>query len=177
MPASAPGLVEAAKAQVQDATSQAQAVADQAKTTAKATAAADQAQAAQAQATAAAQDAQANAQAAAEKTTADATAASAASSNRVAALHSKFTQDLNFKGFRGKFGSDELFAQGIDAVVGPLDPQVREACDDIAYRLPTASVMKADESDMDGSSPAPCTTSTAWVRVPRASLRPGMPAT
>ena len=104
-------------------------------------------------------------------------AASAASSNTVAALHSKFTQDLNFKGFRGKFGSDELFAQGIDAVVGPLDPQVREACDDIAYRLPTASVMKADESDMDGSSPAPCTTSTAWVRVPRASLRPGMPAT
>lgn len=65
---------------------------------AKTTAAADQAQASQAQATAAAHDAQANAQAATEKTTAEATAAStAASSNRVAELHSKSTQDLNFK--------------------------------------------------------------------------------
>ena len=41
----------------------------------------------------------------------------------VSALHSKFTQDPNFKGVRGKFAADELFAAGIDGIVGPLDVQ------------------------------------------------------
>jgi hypothetical protein len=45
-------------------------------------------------------------------------------SNEVSELHSKFTQDPNFKGIRGKFGADELFAAGIDAIVGPMDVQV-----------------------------------------------------
>jgi len=49
------------------------------------------------------------------------------SSSLVSALHSKFTQDPNFKGFRGKFGTDELFAAGIDAVVGPMDVQYLRA--------------------------------------------------
>jgi hypothetical protein len=38
-------------------------------------------------------------------------------------LHSKFTQDPNFQGVRGKFAADELFAAGIDGIVGPLDVQ------------------------------------------------------
>ena len=42
-------------------------------------------------------------------------------SNEVSELHSKFTQDPNFKGIRGKFGADKLFAAGIDAIVGPMD--------------------------------------------------------
>jgi hypothetical protein len=42
-------------------------------------------------------------------------------SSDVSALHSKFTQDPNFKGVRGKFGTDKLFAAGIEAIVGPLD--------------------------------------------------------
>ena len=41
----------------------------------------------------------------------------------VSALHSKFAQDPNFTGFLGKFGNDELFAAGIEAVVGPMDAQ------------------------------------------------------
>ena len=45
------------------------------------------------------------------------------STTDVSALHSKFDQDPNFKGIRGKFGSDSLFAAGIDAVVGPMDAQ------------------------------------------------------
>ena len=45
------------------------------------------------------------------------------STSEVSALHSKFTQDPNFKGVRGKFGADELFAAGIDAIVGPMDVQ------------------------------------------------------
>jgi hypothetical protein len=45
------------------------------------------------------------------------------STSEVSALHSKFTQDPNFKGFRGKFGADELFAAGIDGIVGPMDVQ------------------------------------------------------
>ena len=44
-------------------------------------------------------------------------------SNEVSELHSKFTQDPNFKGIRGKFGADTLFAAGIDAIVGPMDVQ------------------------------------------------------
>ena len=45
------------------------------------------------------------------------------STSEVSALHSRFTQDPNFKGFRGKFGADELFAAGIDGIVGPMDVQ------------------------------------------------------
>ena len=45
-------------------------------------------------------------------------------SSEVSELHSKFTQDPNFKGIRGKFGADKLFAAGIDAIVGPMDVQV-----------------------------------------------------
>ena len=48
---------------------------------------------------------------------------SSASTNEVSSLHSKFCQDPHFKGIRGKFGSDELFASGIDGVVGPMDAQ------------------------------------------------------
>ena len=44
-------------------------------------------------------------------------------SSEVSELHSKFTQDPNFKGIRGKFGADKLFAAGIDAIVGPMDVQ------------------------------------------------------
>lgn len=43
--------------------------------------------------------------------------------SEVSALHSKFTQDPNFKGVRGKFAADDLFAAGIDGIVGPLDVQ------------------------------------------------------
>ena len=45
------------------------------------------------------------------------------STSEVSALHSRFTQDPNFKGVRGKFAADELFAAGIDGIVGPLDVQ------------------------------------------------------
>ena len=45
------------------------------------------------------------------------------STSEVSTLHSKFTQDPNFKGVRGKFAADELFAAGIDGIVGPLDVQ------------------------------------------------------
>ena len=45
-------------------------------------------------------------------------------SHEVAALHSKFCQDPNFKGIRGKFATDELFALGIDGLTGPMDVQV-----------------------------------------------------
>ena len=45
-------------------------------------------------------------------------------SNEVSELHSKFTQDPNFKGIRGRFGADKLFAAGIDAIVGPMVVQV-----------------------------------------------------
>ena len=45
------------------------------------------------------------------------------STSEVSALHSKFIQDPNFKGVRGKFAADELFAAGIDGIVGPLDVQ------------------------------------------------------
>ena len=43
--------------------------------------------------------------------------------NEVSALHSKFLQDPDFRGFRGVFGSDELFAAGIEQVVGRMDVQ------------------------------------------------------
>ena len=49
------------------------------------------------------------------------------STSEVSALHSKFTQDPNFKGVRGKFAADELFAAGIDGIVGPLDVQYMRA--------------------------------------------------
>ena len=45
-------------------------------------------------------------------------------SSEVSELHSKFTQDPNFKGIRGRFGADKLFAAGIDAIVGPMVAQV-----------------------------------------------------
>ena len=56
-------------------------------------------------------------------------------SHEVAALHSKFDQDPNFKGIRAQFGADELFTMGVDAVIGPMDVQVcccqspRDSCD------------------------------------------------
>ena len=46
------------------------------------------------------------------------------SRSKVGALHFKFWQDPNFKGIRGKFGTDMLFAAGIVALVGPMDVQV-----------------------------------------------------
>ena len=53
---------------------------------------------------------------------------SSASTNEVSSLHSKFWLDPNWKtGIRGKFGSDDLFALGIDGVVGPMDAQVVRA--------------------------------------------------
>ena len=42
-------------------------------------------------------------------------------SSDVSALHSKFTQDPNFRGVRGKFGTDQLFSAGIEAIVGPME--------------------------------------------------------
>ncbi len=50
-------------------------------------------------------------------------AAPAAPSNEVSVLHSKYTQDPNFKGVRGKFGNDKMFAEGLEAIVGPMDVQ------------------------------------------------------
>ena len=50
--------------------------------------------------------------------------ASSRSQSKVGALHFKFWQDPSFKGIRGKFGSDWLFAAGIVALVGPMDVQV-----------------------------------------------------
>jgi hypothetical protein len=38
-------------------------------------------------------------------------------------LHSKYTQDPNFKGVRGKFGNDKMFVHGLVAIVGPMDIQ------------------------------------------------------
>lgn len=49
--------------------------------------------------------------------------AQARTSNDVAALHSRFILDPNFKGMLGKFGNDELFGAGIESVVGPMDVQ------------------------------------------------------
>ena len=43
------------------------------------------------------------------------------STNEVAVLHGKFAQDPNFR--KAKFGSDDLFAMGLVAVVGPMDVQ------------------------------------------------------
>jgi hypothetical protein len=43
--------------------------------------------------------------------------------NEVSVLHSKYTQDPNFKGVRGKYGSDRLFVDGLDSIVGPMDVQ------------------------------------------------------
>jgi hypothetical protein len=45
------------------------------------------------------------------------------SSNEVSVLHSKYTQDPNFKGVRGNFGNDRLFVDGVTAIVGPMDVQ------------------------------------------------------
>ena len=44
-------------------------------------------------------------------------------SSAVSALHSKYTQDPNFKGVRGKFGKDKMFMDGLVAIVGPMDIQ------------------------------------------------------
>jgi hypothetical protein len=49
--------------------------------------------------------------------------AQVSSSNEVSVLHSKYTQDPNFKGVRGKYGSDRLFVDGLDSIVGPMDVQ------------------------------------------------------
>ena len=46
-----------------------------------------------------------------------------ASSNAVAALHAKFTQDPGFRGIKATFASDSVYAKGIEAVVGPMDVQ------------------------------------------------------
>ena len=48
----------------------------------------------------------------------------AAASNAVCELHFKFWQDPDFKGIRSRFGTDQLFAAGIVALVGPMDVQV-----------------------------------------------------
>jgi hypothetical protein len=45
------------------------------------------------------------------------------SSSEVSVLHSKYTQDPNFKGVRGKFGNDRMFVDGLEAIVGPMDIQ------------------------------------------------------
>jgi hypothetical protein len=44
-------------------------------------------------------------------------------SSAVSVLHSKYTQDPNFKGVRGKFGNDKMFVHGLVAIVGPMDIQ------------------------------------------------------
>jgi hypothetical protein len=44
-------------------------------------------------------------------------------SSEVSVLHSKYTQDPNFKGVRGKFGNDRMFVDGLEAIVGPMDVQ------------------------------------------------------
>ena len=49
--------------------------------------------------------------------------AQVSSSNEVSVLHSKYTQDPNFKGVRGKYGSDRLFVDGLESIVGPMDVQ------------------------------------------------------
>jgi hypothetical protein len=45
------------------------------------------------------------------------------SSSDVSVLHSKFTQDPNFNGVRGKFGNDKMFVDGLQGIVGPMDVQ------------------------------------------------------
>ena len=60
-------------------------------------------------------------QAKGSEATATITAEKIAPSNDVSALHGKFILDPNFKGVRGKFGSQELFAAGVESVVGPMD--------------------------------------------------------
>ncbi len=49
--------------------------------------------------------------------------AQVSSSSEVSVLHSKYTQDPNFKGVHGKFGSDRLFVDGLNSIVGPMDVQ------------------------------------------------------
>jgi hypothetical protein len=49
--------------------------------------------------------------------------AQVSSSSEVSVLHSKYTQDPNFKGVHGKFGSDRLFVDGLISIVGPMDVQ------------------------------------------------------
>jgi hypothetical protein len=44
-------------------------------------------------------------------------------SSAVSLLHSKYTQDPNFKGVRGKFGNGKMFADGLLDIVGPMDVQ------------------------------------------------------
>jgi hypothetical protein len=44
-------------------------------------------------------------------------------SSAVSVLHSKYAQDPNFKGVRGKFGNDKMFVGGLEAIVGPMDVQ------------------------------------------------------
>ena len=41
-------------------------------------------------------------------------------SSEVSALHSRFYQDLSFKGTRTNFGTDKIFAEGIDGRIGPM---------------------------------------------------------
>jgi hypothetical protein len=45
------------------------------------------------------------------------------SSSEVSVLHSKYTQDPNFEGMRGKFGRDKMFVDGLEGIVGPMDIQ------------------------------------------------------
>jgi len=45
------------------------------------------------------------------------------SSSEVSVLHSKYTQDPNFEGVRGKFGRDKMFVDGLEGIVGPMDIQ------------------------------------------------------
>ena len=47
--------------------------------------------------------------------------AQVSSSSEVSVLHSKYTQDPNFKGVHGKFGSGRLFVDGLNSIVGPMD--------------------------------------------------------
>jgi hypothetical protein len=44
-------------------------------------------------------------------------------SSPVSLLHSKYTQDPNFKGVRGKFGNGKMFLDGLEGIVGPMDVQ------------------------------------------------------
>ena len=44
-------------------------------------------------------------------------------SSEVSAIHSRFYQDLAFKGNRANFGTDTIFDEGIDGRIGPMDVQ------------------------------------------------------
>ena len=44
-------------------------------------------------------------------------------SSQVAALHSKFCLNPHWKGIKARFASDDMYARGIEAVIGPMDAQ------------------------------------------------------